>query len=197
MRPRHVFVAALVAASLTLGACSTAEPDTQPGPSKGPGAATEAAKVSSGCPLPVEFGIAESWKPKAVQVEDADLLAELARRGPLTMACEIDAKPAGNLGFLRVWTGAKADLRTSLTAFIGKKAEEPVFTEVKIADHAAVEVSYREKATPEDPAELEKAFIVETGKGVAVVSLDSLDSEEHAEMLPAYELAKTSLTVTG
>ncbi len=156
-----------------------------------------AARVDATCDLPVSFGLAESWKPKPVTIEADDPLAELARRGPLTMACEIDAKPAGNIGFLRVWTGATGDLRTVLTGFIGSAAQEPVFAELPIGGRPGLEVTYRQKSQLDDALDPEKAFIVTTGQGVAVVSLDSLDSEEHKAMLPAYELAKSSLTVTG
>lgn len=47
-----------------------------------------------------------------------------------------------------------------------------------------------------DAMDPERAFAVETGQGIAAISLDSLDSEEHKSMLPAYELAKNSLTLT-
>lgn len=145
--------------------------------------------------MPVTFDLAESWKPKAVTVEPDDPLAELARRGPLTMVCEIDAKPAGNIGFLRVWAGEKSELRPSLEAFIGTEASQPVFTELRINDRAAVEVVYQEKDELDDTMNEERAFAVETAQGIAAISLDSFDTEEHKSMLPAYELAKKSLTV--
>jgi hypothetical protein len=175
-----------------------ADPKTAPGGAGQP-AAPEAARVGaagSGCELPVTFGLAESWKPKAVAIEPDNPLADLARKGPLTMVCEIDAKPAGNIGFLRVWTGEKGELRQNLDAFIGTNAREPVFTELRVNDRPAVEVTYREKSQLDDTLELERAFAVETAQGIAAVSLDSFDSEEHKAMLPAYELAKTTLTVT-
>lgn len=195
-------LAALFSTAVTLAGCqgSEAAPSAGPAASQGPAVAPEAAKVgaaASGCELPVSFGIAESWKPKTVSAEAVELFGELARRGPVAMACDIDAKPAGKIGFLRVWTGGQSELRAGLTDFIGDKAEKPVFTEVRIGDRAGLEVSYMKEGAPDEPAKAERAFIVATGKGVAVVSLDSLDSDEHAEMLPAYELAKTTLTVTG
>lgn len=55
----------------------------------------------------------------------------------MTLACEIDAKPAGNIGFLRVWVAdepaAPGDARKVLEAFMaGEKAKgTPVYTDLK------------------------------------------------------------------
>jgi hypothetical protein len=204
-----VSVVALIASTLALTACGdTGAPPAAPD-AAAPGAAAqpttrsvapEAARLGaegSACELPVTFGIAESWKPKAVTVAPDDPLAELARQGPLTMVCEVDAKPAGNIGFLRVWTGAARTLRPSLEGFIGADAREPVFTELRIGGRPGLEVVYQEKSQLDDGTDRERAFAVEAAQGIVVVSLDSLDSEEHEAMLPAYELAKSTLTVAG
>ena len=64
-----------------------------------PKPAAGAAKLGddrSPCALPVTFTIAKSWK--ASSVPDG-----LASQGGFTLRCEIDAKPAGHAGFLRVW----------------------------------------------------------------------------------------------
>ncbi len=143
------------------------------------------------------LGVADSWKPKAVSFAADDPFAELARRGPLTMACEIDAKPAGNIGFLRVWTGAGQDLRPALQAFIGTDVVSPQFTDVTIGGKPGVEVVYQSKSQLDDELEKERAFAVPTAEGMVAVVLDSFDDTEHEEMLPAYELAKSTLTVTG
>jgi hypothetical protein len=182
-------------------ACESAGDPAPPTAASGaakPGA-PEVARIGaagSACDMPVTFGLAASWKPKAVTITPDDPLADLARKGPLTMVCEIDAKPSGAIGFLRVWTGDKAELRSTLQAFIGTGAREPAFTDLRINDRPAVEVVYQEKSQADDELEQERAFAVETTSGVAAVSLDSFDSEEHKAMLPAYELAKASLTVT-
>ena len=209
---RVAAVAALAVAALTTAACESPEatPPTTAGPpattAAGTGptpdspsaavAKTRVGAAAGGCRLPVSFGIAEDWKPKAVEVTGDDPLAELTRRGPLTMACEIDAKPAGSIGFLRVWTG-KGEPRAALTALIGADAREPAFREVPIGGRPGLEVVYQQKDKLDDTIDPERAFAVPTGTGVAAVALDSLDGEEHADMLPAYELAKASLTVTG
>lgn len=196
-------VVALATATLMLTACERAEVTPTPAESSTAAqaaAAPEAARVGaagSGCEMPVTFGIAAAWQPKAVTVAPGDPLAELARQGPVTMVCEIDAKPAGNIGFLRVYTGDAGELRPILEAFIGADAREPVFTEVRVGDRAGLEVVYQTKSELDDALERERAFAVATARGVVVVSLDSMDSAEHEAMLPAYELAKRSLTVSG
>ncbi|MFI6824375.1 lipoprotein [Micromonospora sp. NPDC050187] len=198
-------VVALVVSALALTGCGqndAAAPEATPGTAAQPTTppvAPEAARIGapgSACDMPVTFALAESWKPKAVTVAPDNPLAELTRRGPLTMVCEIDAKPAGNLGFLRVWTGDGNKLRPSLEAFIGTDAHEPTYTEVRIGDRPALEVVYQEKSQLDDTMDQERVFAVETPQGIVAVSLDSLDSEEHESMLPAYELAKSSLTTT-
>jgi len=192
--PRYAASVAVLA--LTLAACERAD-EPAPNGTAAP-AAPEAFRIGaagSACELPVTLGIAESWKPKPVTVAPADPLADLARRGPLTLVCEIDAKPAGSIGFLRVWTGPDAGLRPNLQTFIGTGARAPIFTELRINDHPAVEVVYQTKGESDDELEQERAFAVETGDGMVAVSLESLDNEEYQAMLPAYDLARTSLTV--
>lgn len=194
-------VAALAASALALMACGGTDADRpQATPSAAAQlAAPEVARIGaagSACEMPVTFGIAESWKPKPVKVAPDNPLAELARRGPLTMVCEIDAKPAGNIGFLRVWSGVGSELRPGLEAFIGTDAREPVFTDVQIGGRPGLEVVYQEKSQLDDAMEQERAFAVKTAQGIVAVSLDSFDSAEHESMLPAYELAKSSLTLT-
>ena len=207
MRPgknRTVTVAvALAATAFALTACDSSDPAAPPAApaSAGQGsaqaaAAPEAARVGaagSGCELPVTFGVAQSYRPKRVAVAADDPLAELARKGPLTMVCEIDAKPAGNLGFLRVYTGGKGELRTTLEAFIGTRALESQFTEARIGGLPGLEAVYRVKSSLDDEIEPERAFVVQTAQGTVAVALDSLGDGEHAAILPAYLLARDTL----
>ncbi|BCJ40902.1 hypothetical protein GCM10010168_47980 [Actinoplanes ianthinogenes] len=181
-------------ATLALTGCDSEEKKTPATASKEPATAKVGA-AGSGCELPVSFGIADGWKPKQVTVTADDPLAALARKGPFTMACEIDAKPAGNLGFLRVWTGERAELKPALTAFIGDKAQEPAFTETPIGGKPGLTVDYQQKSQLDGTLEKESAFVVDSGKGLVLVSLDSFDSGEHTEMLPAYELAQKTLVL--
>jgi hypothetical protein len=194
---RAALLSALAALALTGCDSDTKKTPAASGAAAAP-AAAEAAKVGaagSGCELPVTFGIAEDWKPKQVTVEADDPLAVLAKKGPFLMACEIDAKPAGNIGFLRVWTGAKNELKPGLTAFIGDRALEPAFTELQIGGKPALAVEYQQKSQLDDSVEKEAAFVVDAGEKLIAVSLDSFDSGEHAEMRPAYQLAQNTLVL--
>ncbi|MGX1479668.1 UNVERIFIED_CONTAM: hypothetical protein RKD50_008476 [Streptomyces canus] len=145
--------------------------------------------AGSACELPVTFDIAKSWKAEAVE-------APLSQ-GPVSLACEIDAKPAGNIGFLRVWAGKSgdADTRTVLEAFI---AAEDGVTKEKYSTFTAggvsgVKVEYLYSSELLGETKKESAFAVTTADGPVVVHLGGLDTEEHEEMLPAYELARRTL----
>jgi hypothetical protein len=163
----------------------------------------------SACELPVTFDTAKSWKAEAVEAdpddEPTEELAELAdsllHQGPFTMACEIDAKPAGHIGFIRIWTGATTskDARTLLKEFV---AAEDDTSKVKYTDFspedsegsgAEVEYLYTSKAL--DETKKERAFAVTTPEGPVLVHLGGFDSDEHEEMLPAYALAKQTLRI--
>ncbi|MDX3521213.1 lipoprotein [Streptomyces scabiei] len=198
-----------------------AEERSGPGSSKGTvrsGGSVGAA--GSACALPVTFETAEKWRPEAVETgapadgsgsEEDALAAELAEgllhQGPFTAACEIDAKPAGNIGFLRVWTGeadatggdAKGrDAKALLKKFVAAEgntsvAEYRAFRSDSGVPGAEVEYLYTSEALGE--TKKERAFLTITPQGAAVVvHLGGLDTEEHEEMLPAYELARRTLS---
>lgn len=154
--------------------------------------------AGSGCELPVTFPVAEKWKPKAVDVADDDPLAELARKGSLRMVCEIDAKPAGHLGFIRVWSDAKADEpRAALKPLVTEaKTRKVAYTPFTAGGRDAVEVTFEQHQKLLDEWSKRRAFAVRTTGGMIVVELGGLDSEEHDGMLPAYEQAKSGLTVS-
>ncbi|MEU3916890.1 lipoprotein [Streptomyces sp. NPDC029004] len=151
--------------------------------------------AGSPCALPVSFDLAADWKPKAVK-EDKQF--GLTKQGPVTLVCEIDAKPAGNIGFLRVWTGGRAgdDPRKALEAFVAEEAksrDKVAYAQIKAGEYAATEVTYLNTNEFLDAPKKERALALTTPKGVVVVHLGGLDNEEHEGMLPAYELAKKSL----
>ncbi|MGW4687027.1 lipoprotein [Streptomyces sp. NPDC004244] len=186
------------------GAATAAPPS--PAASKGGGTGVKAAGSVGGagspCRLPVTFDLAKDWKPKAVTHAEDDQFASLFKQGGTTLACEIDAKPAGNLGFLRVWIAdapaAPGDARTVLEAFMAgeKTTGAPAYTELRTgtggAALPAVEAAY--ETAPLDEAKKERAFAVVTPGGAAVVvHLGGFDSGEHEAMLPAYRLAQQSL----
>ncbi|WP_234432589.1 MULTISPECIES: lipoprotein [unclassified Streptomyces] len=171
--------------------------------------------AGSACRLPVTFDIAAGWKAEAIDAgaglskaskgsdggANGDLAEALLHQGPVTASCEVDAKPAGNIGFLRVWTGktGKADAGSVLREFV---AAEDNVTQAKYHSFktggglSAVEVTYLYKSKLLDETKKECAFAVTTPNGPVVLHLGGMDTEEHDAMLPAYELAKQTLKVS-
>ncbi|MFC9248352.1 lipoprotein [Streptomyces sp. NPDC057136] len=153
--------------------------------------------AGSACPMPVAFDYATSWKPEAVEVDPGSELAALGEQGPVRMVCEIDAKPAGNIGYLRVWAGDPSDSgpRAVLEAFLAADptAGKAAYTEFEAGSLTATEVTYTVSSELLDEPKTERAFAVATPDGPVVVHLGGLDSDEHQQMLPAYELAKKTL----
>jgi hypothetical protein len=207
---RGLTLVALLAGALT--GCGAATEDARgAAPSVSADAVAERATTigaeGSACELPVTFDIAEGWKPQAVDSSALGAPADetvdaLFRQGPVTAACEVDAKPAGNIGFLRVWTGeaGAADARSVLEAFVA--AEEGVskatYRTFERADLVGVEVEYLHTGESLEEPKKERALAVTTPAGPVVLHLGGMDTEEHEAMLPAYELAKRTLrTRTG
>ncbi|MCT6777271.1 lipoprotein [Streptomyces rubiginosohelvolus] len=153
--------------------------------------------AGSACELPVTFDLTARWKPKAIELEPDSVLADLAEQGTVKMVCEIDAKPAGNIGFLRVWQGeaSEDDPQAVLKAFVedDPDASEAAYTQVKAGALAAAEVRYTGHSELLEESKSERAFAVSTPDGPVVVHLGGMDTEEHTAMLPAFELAKKSL----
>ncbi|WP_406508256.1 lipoprotein [Streptomyces sp. NBC_00212] len=203
---RGAVALALAGAALTGCGEEKAAPSAPAKPSQG-GATATAAKGSavgaagSACTLPVAFDLAAKWKAKPVEPEAADSpLAGLSKQGPFTMACEMDAKPAGNVGFLRAWTeDAKSGTpRSALEAFVGanKNASKATYEEIKAGSLPATEVVFETYNKLMDESKQERALAVVTPKGTLVLHLSGLDTQEQTEMLPAYELAKSSMKPT-
>ena len=200
-------------ASATKSVKAEADPESE----SSKDAATSGGSVGaagSACELPVTFDTAEKWEPEAVATgapdggsgsEEDELAAELAEgllhQGPFTAACEIDAKPAGNIGFLRVWTGEAGaedgDAEALLKEFVAaegntSKAEYSAFS--SDSDVSGTEVQYLYTSEALEETKKERAFVTVTPDGPVVVHLGGLDTQEHEEMLPAYELAKRTLS---
>lgn len=167
--------------------------------------------AGSACELPVTFDTAAKWKPEAIDTapvesgnEIAEELAEgLLHQGPFTAACEIDAKPAGNIGFIRVWTGEAGatakDAEALLKEFVAaegntSKARYSDFS--SDSDVSGAEVQYLYTSEVLEETKKERAFIAVTPAGPVVVHLGGFDTAEHEAMLPAYELAKRTLRTT-
>ncbi|WP_053711380.1 lipoprotein [Streptomyces sp. NRRL B-3648] len=218
-------VAAAALAALLGGCAGSADSDGKKaagGAAGGAGAKSPAVArggtvgaAGSACELPVSFALARHWKPKSVDAgkelsksskggegEDGDLNGALAdaflRQGPVTAACEIDAKPAGNIGFLRVWTGKPGDTDTAgvLRAFVAAEdnVSKPKYHSFRTGGGVdAVEVEYLYTSKLLDETKKESAFAVATPDGPVVLHLGGMDTQEHEEMRPAYELAKATL----
>ncbi|MFC9942363.1 lipoprotein [Streptomyces pratensis] len=151
----------------------------------------------SACELPVTFDLATGWKPEAVEVDPGSEFAELGQQGSATMVCEIDAKPAGNIGYIRVWQaeGSGTAPRAALEDFVAGDANASAasYEVTEAGAVAAAEVTYTVRTELSDERKKERAFAVATPEGPVVVHLGGLDSQEHEEMLPAYELARNTL----
>ncbi|MFJ8632277.1 lipoprotein [Streptomyces sp. NPDC093568] len=216
---RRLAQAALLAGVLT-GCSGAAEGDAKPSPSASASADGSGPAVKSGgsvgaagsaCELPVTFDIAEDWKAEAVDAgtdggdgsaaPDGELAQEVAdallHQGPVTAACEVDAKPAGNIGFLRVWTGepADADARAVLEAFVKAEdgASKAKYSAFEAGGLKGVEVKYLFTSELLEETKEESALAVATKRGPVVIHLGGMDTDEHRAMLPAYELAKKTL----
>jgi len=207
MRGTGRAVVPVIVAAVALAGCSpSGGTDTGAGTGKnGDGAPVAGAAPEKGvtlgtpgsaCELPVTFALVAGWEPEAVKVDPDSELAELGRQGSATMVCEIDAKPAGNIGYLRVWQGEGSTApRAALEDFVAgdANAAEASYKESEAGTVPAVEVTYTVEAELLDERRTERAFAVTTPKGPVVVHLGGLDPAEHEAMLPAYELARKTL----
>lgn len=150
----------------------------------------------SPCRLPVTFDLAEDWKPAAV---DQDAEFGLTDVGTVSLVCEIDAKPAGSIGYLRVWTGdrKKEDPRAALKAFIAENAKSrkgDSYRETQAGPYDAVELRYVNTNELLEEPKKERALAFTTPRGVMILDLGGLDTQEHEAMVPAYELARKSIS---
>ncbi|MEU0598558.1 lipoprotein [Streptomyces sp. NPDC006393] len=185
----------------------TADTSTGAGAEASGGVARRGGSVGaagSACPLPVSFDVAADWKAKAVDANaggdsaEAEAFADaFLRVGPVTATCEIDAKPAGNIGFLRVYAGkpGSGDARSVLRAFLADEGDvsKERYTPFTAGGLDGVQVEYLHTSKALDESSKESALAVVTPKGPVVLHLGGLDTEEHDQMLPAYELAKRTL----
>ncbi|QWF79958.1 lipoprotein [Amycolatopsis sp. CA-230715] len=153
--------------------------------------------TGSPCQLPVTFDVAKGWKPKPVDVGTGSGagLDALAHQGGFTLKCEIDGKPAGFIGFLRIWAedAPGKSPRQALEAFV---AGDRNVTEKTYRDSGplqGVEVTYLKDNKALEMVSRARALAVSTASGVVVLALGGLDEEEHQQMLPAYLTAKQSL----
>ncbi|MFE2580478.1 lipoprotein [Streptomyces sp. NPDC059378] len=209
--------AQLLVLAMALTACgqdAEPEPDAKPSaqaPTRNSTAGSTATAVASGvtvgapgsaCELPVTFATVRDWKAETIDnsATDSGDFGDLAlRQGPVTAVCEIDAKPAGNIGFLRVFTAppGNAGIRSVLAAFVAAegKVGEAKYTPFKTGGLDGVQVDYLYSSEFLDEPKQESALAVGTPEGPVVLHLGGLDTEEHRAMLPALELARRTLRV--
>jgi hypothetical protein len=135
------------------------------------------------CDVPAIFDLADKWAAKAVPADAARLL------GPHTLACEIDGKPAGVIGFIRVFRAAGADPRAALAAQVGGVGSRT--REFTAAAGTGREVAFGPADKPE------RAFAVAVGSQTVIVHWAGLDADEHKAGLPAYLLAQASFAKRG
>lgn len=159
-----------------------------------PAAAAGSAAV---CAIPVALPLAAKWLAKPVRLSGGTMDV-IASQGGATLACELDAKPAGHLGFERVWI-AKRDVeepRAALEAFLSADTGLTglAYRELKAGRMPAVEATYLRTSELEKSGKRERAFAVEAPEGIAIVTLSGLNNEQYQAMLPAYALARRDIT---
>ena len=172
------------AASPTASA-SASPPDVPTENWNDPQPADAAATSSPACDVPAIFDLADKWTAKAVPADVAKLL------GPHTLACEIDGKAAGVIGFIRVFRATGTDTRAALAAQVGDKAAGLRTREFTAAPGPGREVAFGPADKPE------RAFAVATGAETVIVHWSGLDADEHKAGLPAYLLAQASFAKRG
>lgn len=170
---------------MLLAAGCGGEAESGDGPwSDGVRPAASATKIGAGapCPLPVTMDIAEKWQPEAVE-------ANTFRQGGLELVCEVDAKPAGPIGFIRVWTGA-AQPRAALEAYLAdqKDTSEITYRDTEVGSGTGTEVIWKSGDSGR-----KRAFAAPAPGGAVVVVAGGIDDEEYEALLPGYLLAKNSL----
>ncbi|MEU2872406.1 lipoprotein [Streptomyces olivoreticuli] len=163
---------------------------------------TRIGDAGTACELPISFEAVKAWKPTGLSREDGELLGKFSGHKTFRGACELDAKPAGNIGFIRVWTAdnmTDKSPRQVLEAFTSevKQVSDQQFSDIKAGELAAAEVVYKVKTILADEPKPERALAVTTPKGVTVVHLGGFDAQEYQEMLPAYEQAKKTVRLAS
>ena len=152
-----------------------------------PAPAASGGRIGPGtqCPNGPKFDIPAKWKAS----DSSDM--GMAVANTLDLLCEIDAKPAGVLGIMRVFadTTTNTDLRTIGASFVAdwsKGATEIEYRDHKVGAKDGVEVRYR------IDGHVNRAFVVRPAAATIVVHWGGLDDDEHTAGLPAYILARNS-----
>lgn len=190
---------ALAAVVLVAAACSGSESDDEEPDEFDDGAvAAEAAgnvADTGGCDMPVDFDIAEDWTVESVPEDTADTFEQ----GGLRPVCELSARDAGWIGFIRVWTGPGADAEQALEDYVrdvSGELQESDSRTVEIGGTGGFEISYV-RMDSFDEENLGRAFAVPYDGGVVAVGVSGFDAEEYAGILPGYILARDTVNLVG
>ncbi|MEC3973783.1 lipoprotein [Amycolatopsis sp. H20-H5] len=190
---RSVITAAAAAALFVLAGCGSADQAASTTDAPKPGAQApagdEVGAAGSACPMPVTFKVAAKWKPQAS--------TSGTKLGGAELLCEIDAKPAGSIGYVRVLLAkGVTDPMAALGAYtaVGKNSGF-AYTDVQAGAVAAKEVTYTAKSMDVDLPN--QVLAVPVGGNVALVTISSIDADLFKEIQPAFELAKSSLKLTA
>jgi hypothetical protein len=183
--------------ALLIAGCGSAEPakDNGSGSATGKGsapwhdetrpaaAAGKLGGADTACPLPVAVDLPDKWRP--VRIQGGDF-----HQGGLDALCEVDAKPAGAIGFIRVFVGSAAEPRKALESYL---ADQRTAHDVQYRDTSVGQGSGAEATWVDDETGRKRAFAMSTPLKTIVFSVGGIDDDEYQNMLPAFLLAKQSL----
>jgi hypothetical protein len=166
--------------------CAGPAPNGSPEPAR---ASKTGVGPGKACPAPISFDTAKKWKPEHIAGRSFSGIP--LNRKELTLLCEIDAKPAGITGFIRVWKVRKsATARTALmmAAPAFQQATGLEFHEITVGGQSTLELTYTADGSPG------RAFAVTLASGeIIVTDWKGLDRQAHQAGLAAYQLARSSL----
>ncbi|MFI0794909.1 lipoprotein [Micromonospora rubida] len=148
------------------------------------------------CELPITFSLPARWVAEPVGDAAGVTL------GGSRLRCEVDAKPADNVGFLRVWAVDAAPLgaRASLEEFLAEygRISEIEYRRVRRGPLDLVEATYLQQDGLSGGPNRHRALGANTSSGGAVLlTLGGMDTGEFEAMFPAYQLATSTLRPTG
>ncbi len=217
--PVKIMTAVAAASILLLAGCNGAEsaapPAAAPSASAGAVPAPSAAGPSgapadSECRLPVAFDVAEGWTTKAIDVHriDDELLAGMFRTGPFDQICSVNGKEAGVNGFVRVYLSdvGAGNPRDNLKVFVHAdtigvrgtvdyEVRDAEYRDLTVGGAPAAEVTWDRHSTAKKSKTRYSAFSLDTPAGAVVVVLVPFRIGDYADVRPAYELARKTLTV--
>jgi hypothetical protein len=147
------------------------------------------------CHLPVTFSLPARWAARPVGDAAGTTL------GGSRLRCEVDAKPAGNVGFLRVWAvdEGTGDVRAALEDFLAEHARvsEIEYRRVRRGPLDLAEATYVQADELGGGPNRQRALAAEVpGSGTVLLTFGGMDTSEFEAMFPAYQLATSTLRVS-